>query len=120
MLFGSNERILVVEDEPTVRELVASMLSGLGYDVQSCQDGYEALEATKKEDFDLLLVDMIMPKMRGVDLIKQIRETHSDVRALLMTGYSPGMHMELDEPVIHKPFDVDTLAKAVKKALNRE
>ena len=117
-LFGNNERILVVEDEPTVRELVASMLAGLGYEVSTCENGHEALKISARQEFDLLLVDMIMPKMRGIDLINQIRSKHAEAKALLMTGYGPGVEPKIRTAIIHKPFDVDTLAKAVRKALD--
>lgn len=118
-LLGHNEKILVVEDEPTVRELVASMLSELGYQVTSCCNGPEALDISANKGFDLVLVDMVMPKMRGVELIERIRNSRGSIRSLLMTGYNSDAD-SYDMSVIHKPFDITTLAKAVKTTLTSE
>jgi len=68
--------------------------------------------------FDLVLVDMVMPRMDGLELLSRLRESSGDTRALLMTGYGviPGKS-EDGTDVIPKPFDLDTLAKAVKTSL---
>ncbi|MBX7137424.1 MAG: response regulator [Oligoflexia bacterium] len=117
-LRGNRQKILVVEDEPTVRELIAKMLATLGYNVSSCSNGQDALKQQHSEDFDLVLVDMIMPKMNGTELISKLKASDSSVRTLVMTGYGlnpPGG--DPSETVIPKPFDLQTLAKAVKQAL---
>lgn len=118
---GHQEKILVVEDEQGVRELVASMLSLLGYEVTSCGDGQEALVHCQQDKFDLVLVDMIMPRMHGLDLVEKIKSADETVRALVMTGY--GVTVEpRSEPctILPKPFDLNTLAHAVRDALHPE
>ena len=120
-LQGHNEAILVVEDEPYVRELVERMLRTLGYKVSSCGDGQEALDKQQVEHFDLVLVDMIMPRMNGLELISKMRGGASQAKALVMTGYgtSPG-NSDGGADIIPKPFDLDTLARAVKGSLARK
>lgn len=116
---GHREKILVVEDEKGVRELVASMLNLLGYEVTSCCNGQEALAECEQNRFDLVLVDMIMPRMHGLDLVSKLRTADKEVKTLVMTGYgvtpeTKGEHCG----VIPKPFDINTLAHAVRDALH--
>jgi signal transduction histidine kinase/ActR/RegA family two-component response regulator len=115
---GTHERILVVEDEKNVRELVSNMLRLLGYDVVGCSGGQEALAANASQDFDLFLVDMVLPKIGGLQLIDQLRAQKPESRALVMTGfgYCPEVQAGKD-PVIPKPFDIETLARAVRNSL---
>lgn len=118
-LRGNQESILVVEDENSVRELVTNMLTNLGYNVVSCCNGEEALNESSKKDFDLLLVDMIIPKIKGLELINRLKESGSKAKALIMTGYGASLQLnDSNTKIIHKPFDIDTLAKAVKSILN--
>lgn len=117
-LQGHDESILVVEDEPYVRELVERMLKTLGYRVSSCADGHAALEKQRLEHFDLVLIDMIMPRMNGWELISRMRECASTARALVMTGYGAVPNKPDDDTgIIAKPFDLDTLARAIKESL---
>lgn len=115
---GHQERILVVEDEQSVRELVASMLSMLGYDVTICCNGQEALERYAQTKFDLVLVDMIMPRMHGMDLVSKLKSSNDKVKALVMTGYGVSAQSSAECGVLPKPFDIETLAHAVREALH--
>lgn len=118
---GNQESILIVEDESTVREMLVSMLSSLNYKVISCDNGEAALNESKKNKFDLILVDMIMPKMRGLDLIKEIKNIDSQTKTMLMTGY--GAHVDQHKAacsVIYKPFDMQSLGRAVKDIIGCE
>jgi signal transduction histidine kinase len=115
----NHERILVVEDEPSVRSLVEKMLSSLGYEVLACCDGEEALEKFQQGTFDLVLVDMMMPKMNGPELLKLLQEKNSETRALIMTGYGiKGVPEDTLATVLPKPFDMQTLASTVYEALH--
>lgn len=110
-------RILVVEDEPNVRELTSYMLSELGYKVLSCDNGNEAINLAQNNTFDLVLVDYVIPKIGGAELLQQLRGTQTGVKTLVMTGYGSTIASEVDSQIIQKPFDMDSLANAVKKAL---
>ena len=116
----ANSRILVVEDEPRVRELVATMLSTLGYRVTSCANGPEALERCKTDVFDLVLVDMVMPRMNGLELIAKLKESTSEAKTMMMTGCGlTGREQGMPATVLSKPFDMTTLAKTVSKVLRQ-
>ena len=82
-------RALVVDDDETYREYVASLVSRFGFDVTACADGAEALDALSSgaEPFDLLVVDFEMPRLSGLDLIQAVRrqESHRDVYAVMLT-----------------------------------
>jgi len=115
---GNNEGILVVEDDDNIREVVSDMLTALGYRVSSCRDGQEALATFAEQPFDLMLVDMIMPKMPGLELVERIRSTNPQTKVLMMTGYGTISEKGAAEvQVISKPFDIETLARAIKGTL---
>jgi len=112
------QTILVVEDEPSVRSLVTKMLSSLGYQVQSCSNGEDALRICDQDTFDLVIVDMMMPKMSGVELLSRLKDEKKRHHALIMTGYGINNSFTDNESVIAKPFDIKTLASRVKEVLN--
>ena len=115
---GNQEKILVVEDDHNVREVVSSMLESLGYRVTSCSNGFEAIERCKQDSYDLVLADMIMPRMNGVELVTKLKEIHEEAKTLIMTAY--GVKEEsVDIPILPKPFDMDTLAEVVKGSLTK-
>ena len=66
-------RILVVDDSPTIRRLVRSVLEESGYDVSTAPDGQAALDLLQREDFDLALIDFVMPRINGYQLAQSIR-----------------------------------------------
>jgi two-component system chemotaxis response regulator CheY len=68
------KRVLVVDDSATVRNYYASILGEIGFSVDQAANGYEALEKAVRDDYDLFLVDVNMPKMPGYDFIRQLRE----------------------------------------------
>ena len=70
---AERKRILVVDDEPSIREILAIQLSRMGYDVTIAADGEEGLEAYKKEKPDLILLDMMKPRLDGISVCQQIR-----------------------------------------------
>jgi len=120
-LMGNKQDILVVEDEPVVRDLICKMLQSLGYEVQSCSNGQEALAANQSKKFDLVLVDMVMPKMSGLELISTLKEIGNTPKTLIMTGYGlTNQNSEFGSDLIPKPFDMDTLGRAVRDVLSKD
>jgi DNA-binding NtrC family response regulator len=81
------KRILVVDDEESIRSLLKTGLSELGYVVSLAENGEEALHLLEKGSFDILIIDLVMPGMNGLDLIKKIRERGSNVVVFVITGY---------------------------------
>ncbi len=116
--------ILVVDDEPALRQIAGRVLSKLGYNVVLAENGLQALELFKaaQEPFDLVILDMTMPEMNGRDCFYALRELQSDVRVLLSSGFA--RHEDLDPlrqdglcGFIQKPFQRAELNKAVQTAL---
>jgi len=80
--------ILVVDDEVGYREMIQMDLSDRGFNAFTAQGGAEALEILKKEKIDLVVTDMKMPKMDGLDTVKAIKKNHPGLPIVLMTGYA--------------------------------
>jgi CheY-like chemotaxis protein len=117
-------RILLVDDEPVVRDVGAQMLESLGYTVVCCQDGAEAvaLYEDRFSEIDLVVMDMVMPRMNGRDAFRRMKLANPRVRALLCSGFSMdgAAQAMLDEGMLgflDKPFDLSTLARRVDEAL---
>jgi CheY-like chemotaxis protein len=120
---GSGGRILVVEDDPSMRMLLAVTLRESGYEVVQAGDGAEALAAAQGSGpIDAVLTDVVMPQMSGPELITHLRRTRPDLPAVCMSGYA--------EPVVNpgniadgvrfigKPFTMVQLLAAVREALH--
>ena len=118
---GEGARILLVEDDPTVREVMGELLKALGYDLRVACDGPEALEVLGTAKFDLVLTDHSMPGMTGLELAKEIRRVVPDLPLVLLTGAGPsGLAADSGSPfalVLSKPAPVNLLREAVIKAL---
>ena len=80
-------KILVVDDEEIIRELFREYLGEEGFLVKVASSGQAALELVKKEKFDLLLIDLIMPEMDGQELLRQVRAAGIKVPAAILTAY---------------------------------
>jgi signal transduction histidine kinase/CheY-like chemotaxis protein len=118
------EHVLVVDDEIDVLELCERLLNREGYSVQTAGNGWEAIEKARQQPFDLLLTDVKMPGITGLETAQAIKELHPHVVCVTMTGYSSmGMAIEalrlgVDEFVV-KPFTPDELISSISKALER-
>jgi CheY-like chemotaxis protein len=113
--------IFVVDDDVDVRELVVMMLDELGYQVVAAEDGRAALGVLDRgEAFDLLLADVAMPGLSGVDVARAVRERRGEVPVLFATGYPDlrAYHDGLEgEDMIHKPYRMSDLAARLERAL---
>jgi PAS domain S-box-containing protein len=121
---AGNKRILVVEDEVDVRELIVSVLRGAGYEVIDAGDGEHALEVADAfpSELHLMLTDVIMPKLSGRQLAARFLETRPRMRVLYMSGYTDdklGHHGVLDPDVelIQKPLTPEILLQRVRAML---
>ncbi|MBM4271290.1 MAG: response regulator, partial [Deltaproteobacteria bacterium] len=81
-------KILVVDDDQGIREFLEIVLSREGYDVTSVTDAPKALHRCKKERFDLILVDLKMPKIDGIEFLKMAKDTCPETMVILMTAYA--------------------------------
>ena len=120
------ERILVVDDDKGVREALTEFLLSLGYDVVQVGSGEEALKEYQKSEFDVIMADLIMPNMDGMELLGRVRETkNEEVIFLMITG-----HPSIDTAVqainrgaddyITKPFHLEDVKLRISKALEKQ
>ena len=112
-------RVLLVEDNPHVREFAEGLLADLGCEVVSMETGEEALEHLRGGQVDLILTDVVMPGMSGVELARLIGKAHPDLPVLLATGYSDEIVKRGSEfVVLAKPFGAADLSKAMAAVLD--
>jgi CheY-like chemotaxis protein len=119
------ETVLLVEDEDGVRKLVRGVLDQHGYHVLEADSGAHALEVVRDYDgrIDLLLTDVVMPKMSGRDLAEALALLRPDVKVLYLSGYTERSVFEqgmLDRrsQFLQKPFTPDTLARKIRDVLD--
>ena len=120
-----SEKVLVVDDEPGMRSLLTRVMEKEGYTAAACADGDEALQAFAKEDWDLVIADIDMPGMDGIELLKHIRNDNPNVPVLMITAYATvetaveAMKLGAHD-YITKPFAMDELKIVVGKAFERQ
>jgi DNA-binding NtrC family response regulator len=112
--------ILVVDDEAEFREALQELLSREGYNVQQASGGKEALNMLSQSSIDLIITDMFMPEMKGIELLKKVKESHEEIPVLMITG-----HTKIEDAVeaiklgaedyLAKPFDKVELFTIVKR-----
>ena len=120
----AHKKILIVEDDPNFGSILRDYLTLNDYDVTLAKNGIEGLEKFKKEDFDLCILDVMMPYKDGFTLAKEIREKNETVPLIFLTAKSlkedvlKGFKVGADD-YLTKPFDSDVLLAKVKAILNR-
>lgn len=121
-------RILLVEDQPLVRKAVRGALEDAGFSVTEAGDGEEGLTAARKakEPFHLAIVDIWMPRVDGIEFLKQVRGIHADLPVVIISGGGPDAPLEVKahlaqahgaHEVLFKPFEDDELMAAVERAM---
>ncbi|HEX9102464.1 MAG TPA: ATP-binding protein, partial [Polyangia bacterium] len=117
---GGRETILLAEDDESVREYVSLVLGRLGYRVLEAHDGAEALGIAERFDgpIDLLLSDVVMPRMDGVELARRLAGSRPRIRVMHMSGYPGDARAGGSAPFLAKPFDRDVLARRVRNILD--
>lgn len=119
------ECILVVEDEAAVRNLISEILVKRGFRILEAKDGEEGLAmfTAQEMEIDLVLSDVLMPKLGGVAMARRIHQIQSDFPIVFMSGYSENAASALDEdrksPFLHKPFSISNLMSILDKALEK-
>lgn len=117
-------RLLIIDDEPLMRLTTKALLEKFGYEVDTAEDGQAGLEQFQKdpEYYDLILLDMIMPRMNGMDCFKGMIKLKPDTRVLLVSGYTQDINIaEMHDlglkGYLKKPFEAPALSEAVSDAL---
>ena len=120
-----NGKILVVDDEKSMREILEIFLKSEGYSVTVANNGEVAVEAIKKDIFNLVITDMKMPKMGGLDLLKNVKEITPETLVVIITAFGTTesaveamKHGAYD--YIQKPFQMDVIRLVIKNALEKQ
>ena len=118
-------KILIVDDEQMIREVVREYALINGYEVAEASDGLEALELVEKEDFDCVILDIMMPKLDGISVLKQVRALGNHLPILMLTAKS-----EIDDRVngldsgaddyLTKPFSMKELLARIRAMTRRQ
>ncbi|KJS56871.1 response regulator transcription factor [Streptomyces rubellomurinus] len=117
-------RLLVVDDEPALRDALESSLAFEGYEVATATDGYEALESVERDKPDLVLLDIMMPRMDGLTAVRRMRSRGDTVPVLMLTARDAvgdrvtGLDVGADD-YLAKPFELDELLARVRALLRR-
>ena len=117
-------RILVVDDEEIVIRSCLRVLEGNGYEIDVAHDGHEALRKVESNTYDVMILDIMMPNLGGMEVLRRVKETHPDINVIMITGLS-----QIDTAVqamklgafdyISKPFEPDEIKLVVERALER-
>jgi DNA-binding response OmpR family regulator len=116
-------RILVVEDDISIRHLSSSVLKSSGFQVDTAEDGAAGWEALHTNSYDLLITDNNMPKLSGVELVQKLRSAHMTLPVVMASGAIPTAALNRNPSLelaatLAKPFTMDELLGTVKKALH--
>jgi len=115
--------ILIVDDEPIVREALRDWLVDAGYSVTTASTGEEALEIVARQDFGLVILDVRLPGKTGIRVLQEIKETKPQIKTIIITAYaSPELRTEaMRLGAIHylsKPIAPDRLEQRIQEALS--
>ncbi|WP_338471060.1 response regulator [Niallia sp. XMNu-256] len=118
------KKILIVDDQYGIRILLNEVLQKEGYDTYQAANGLQALEIVQENVPDLILLDMKIPGMDGIEILKRVKAIHPDMKVIIMTAYGElDMIQEAMDlgAMTHfaKPFDIVEIREAVKKYLTQ-
>ncbi len=115
-------RVLVVDDDPRISHLILKVLAQEGYTIDVSFSGADALQMIKKCDYHLLIADLEMPGIDGLELIRKVKKQNPDIRAMVITGNSIAdivawsLRYRIDNH-LQKPFEIFELKNVVKQTL---
>ncbi|MBP8981196.1 MAG: sigma-54-dependent Fis family transcriptional regulator [Syntrophobacterales bacterium] len=118
-------RILVVDDDLGMRDLLEIMLSREGYDVTCCGEPEKALQRCRKEGYDLVITDLKMPRMDGIEFLKNVKEIQPECQVILITAFASGntavsAMKEGAYDYLEKNFDIEELKRIIREALEKK
>ncbi len=118
-------KILIVDDEKDLAEMLAAILEIKGYQTKFVVDGYKAIEETRKTHYDLIIMDIKMPEINGVETFIKIKEIDPKVKVTMMTGFA--VEELISEAIkqgacgcIHKPFKPEKVIEMIGSLLKLE
>ena len=118
-------KILIVDDDDTIRSTMKAILEDEGYDVDSAANGKEAIKKTKEQTYNLALLDIRLPDMEGVELLKLMKDPVTRMRKIMVTGF-PSLQNAVEavnrnaDAYLIKPVDIDKLLATVREQLEKQ
>ncbi len=115
-------RILVAEDDENLRAGIEEMLREEGYEVESVSNGEEALERIRQGNYDVLLTDLVMPKMNGMELLTEVKKLKPEVKVIIITAFAT-IESAVEaikkgaSDYIEKPFKINEVQNTIKRVL---
>jgi CheY-like chemotaxis protein len=114
--------VLVVDDDPAIRELLSEILSSGGYDVAVAADGQQAQKALKSAHFDLVITDLVMPNVEGLEPVQDIRHSYPGLKVIALSGAFGGSFLRAAATLganatLLKPVGPDELLATVRNVL---
>lgn len=115
-------RVLIVDDEENIRQILTEYLKEFGYEVACAVNGQEALQIYRKDSFDIILSDLVMRPMDGLELLHEIKKVDPDALFIMITGY-PSIESAMEaikigaRDYITKPFNIDEIRLKMERAL---
>jgi DNA-binding NtrC family response regulator len=122
---GKPARILVVDDDESIRKVLATILEDDGYAVDTAKNGKEAIKKSRAKFCNIALIDIRLPDIEGIELLTKIRDTKPKMRKIIITGY-PSLQNAVEalnkgaDAYIMKPFDMDKVLKTIKEQLKKQ
>ncbi len=120
---AEKSRILVVDDEDTLRTVLSQELKGEGYEVDTAADGQIAIDTLKNKQFELILLDIKMPNVNGFEVLKYIKQNHPKLKVIMLTGFADLKNAIESkklgaEDFVSKPYDLVDLITTIERVLS--
>ncbi|MEM2975054.1 MAG: response regulator [Candidatus Bathyarchaeia archaeon] len=122
---AENPRILIVDDDENIRKVLTTILEEEGYKVDTAENAKKAIEKTKRNFYNLALIDIRLPDMEGIELLTKMKDTTPRMRKIIITGY-PTLQNAIEavnrgaDAYILKPFDMDKVLATIKEQLRKQ
>ncbi len=118
----TSKQILIVDDEPIVRESIRDWLKDAGYEVATAETGEEALEMMKKQDFSVLILDIRLPGKTGISVLREVKAFKPEIKSIIITAYPTSeLAAEAKElgaiDYLIKPIAPDDLERLIQQTL---
>lgn len=121
---ASSDRLLIIDDDPAMRELLGECLAPLGYEIAFSNSGQQALESLAAAPFTVAILDLMLPDLSGAEMLRRIRERRPEIEIIVLTGYA-SLETAIEAlrsgayDYVTKPFDAHTIQVTVRRAVEK-